>query len=98
VKGLLARFDKEMKEIANDLKDLLAKSEQTRMVDFKVTMKDVQSRIKGIQKQVADLLGDYREERKEAHANWGALSKQKRGMAAGEEAEEEVEKVEKKRK
>ena len=92
VKGLLARFDKEMKEIAKDLKDLLAKSEQTRIVDFKVTMKDIQSRISFIQKDVADLLSEYTEERKEAHANWGALSKQKRGMVAGEESEEEVEK------
>ncbi|MFZ2937372.1 MAG: hypothetical protein WA066_01540, partial [Candidatus Omnitrophota bacterium] len=59
VKELLARFDKEMKEIAKDLKDLLAKSEQTRMADFKVTMKDIQSRISSIQKDVAGLLSEY---------------------------------------
>lgn len=88
VKELLSRFDKEMSEMAKDLKDLLAKSEQTRMADFKVTMKDIQSRINDIQKHVADLLGDYREERKEAHANWGMLSKGKKAMAAGEEVEE----------
>ena len=97
---LLARFDKELKEMAKDLKDFLAKSEQTRMADFKTTMKDIQSRIEGIQKHIADLLGDYAGERKEARASWGMLSKQKRAMAAEEKNEEaeEPEKVEKKHK
>jgi len=86
---LLARFDKELKEMAKDLKDFLAKSEQTRMTDFKVTMKDIQSRIEGIQKHVADLLGDYAEERKEARANWGVLRKREKAIAE-EKIEEEV--------
>lgn len=89
---LLARFNKELKDMAKDLKDFLAKSEQTRMADFKVIMKGIQSRINDIQKQVADLLGDYAGERQEAHANWGVLRKQERAIAA----EEEVEGVEKK--
>lgn len=93
---LLARFDKELKDMAKDLKDFLAKSEQTRMADFKTTMKDIQSRIDSIQKQVADLLGDYAVERKEAHANWGVLRKRE-GAVAEEKAEEagKVEKTEK---
>jgi len=94
---LLARFDKELKDMANDLKDFLAKSEQTRMADFKTTMKDVQSRVDGIQKHVADLLGDYAGERKEAHANWGMLTLRKREKAIAEEkAKEAEEKSEKK--
>ena len=93
---LLARFDKELKEMAKDLKDFLAKSEQTRMADFKTTMKDIQSRIEGIQKHVVDLLGGYAEERKEAAANWGML--RKRESAIAEEKVEEVKKVEKKAK
>ena len=88
VKELLAGFDKEMKEMAKDLKDLLAKSEQNRMADFKTTMKDIRSRIENIQKHVADLLGDYAGERKEAAANWGVL--RKREMAIAEEKIEEV--------
>jgi len=88
---LLARFDKELKEMAKDLEDFLAKSEQTRMADFKVMMKDIQSRVDSIQKHVADLLGDYTEERKEAHANWGALRKREKAVA--EEKAEEVEKA-----
>jgi len=92
--GLMAQFKKELKDMAADLKDFLAKSEQTRMADFRATMKDIQSRVEGIQKHVADLLGDYAGERKEAHAHWGMLSKGKRAMAA----EEEVEGVEKKAK
>lgn len=93
---LLTRFDKELKEMAKDLKDFLAKSEQTRMADFKTTMKDIQSRIDSIQKHVADLLGDYTEERKEAHAHWGML--RKREMAIAEEKAEEAEKEAKKSK
>ena len=93
---LLARFDKELKEMARDLKDFLAKSEQTRMADFKITMKDIQSRIDSIQKHVADLLGDYAGERKEAAASWGAL--RKRGRAIAEEKGEEPEKEAKKQK
>ncbi len=93
---LLARFRKELKEAAQDLKDFLAKSEQTRMADFKTTMKDIQSRINSIQKHVADLLGDYAGERKEAHAHWGMLIKRERAIA--EEKVEEVEKEAKKAK
>ena len=93
---LLARFDKELKDMAKDLKDFLAKSEQTRMADFKTTMKDIQSRIDSIQKHVAGLLGDYREERKEAHGHWGVLRKKE--MAIAEEKAEEVEKEAKKAK
>jgi len=93
---LLGRFDKELKEMAKDLKDFLAKSEQTRMADFKITMKDIQSRINSIQKHVADLLGDYAGERKEAAANWGVLRKRERAIAG--EKTEEAEKEEKKAK
>lgn len=95
-RDLLARFNKELKEMAKDLKDFLAKSEQTRMADFKTTMKDVQSKIDSIQKHVANLLGDYAEERKEAHANWGMLRKREKAIA--EEKAEEVEKEAKKAK
>lgn len=94
---LLAQFRKELKEAAQDLKDLLAKSEQTRMADLKNTMKDIQSRIEGIQKHVANSLSDYREGRKEAHANWGMLRKQERAIAV-EKAEETEKKTKKAKK
>ncbi len=87
---LLARFDKELKEMVKDLEDFLAKSEQTRMADFKTTMKDVQSRINDIQKHVSDLLGGYTEERKEAHGHWEVLRKKERAIAE-EKVEEKVE-------
>ena len=94
---LLARFDKELKEMAKDLKDFLAKSEQTRMADFKTTMKDIQSRIEGIQKHVVDLLGGYAEERQEAAANWGMLRKRESAIAEekAEETKEEGKKAKK---
>ena len=84
---LLSMFNKELKEMAADLKDFLAKSEQNRMADFKTTMKDIRSRIENIQKHVAGLLGDYAGERKEARANWGTLRRKERA-SAGENAEE----------
>lgn len=74
-RDLLARFGKELKEMAKDLKDLLAKSEQARMADFKTTMQGIRPKIKGIQKHVANLLGDYAEERKEAASAWAALAR-----------------------
>jgi len=87
---LLARFDKELKEMAKDLKDFLAKSEDARMADFKVIMKEIQARINGIQKHVAGLLGDYAEERKEASGYWNALRRAEAKIA--EKKEEEAEK------
>lgn len=93
---LLARFDKELKEMAKDLKDFFAKSEQTRMADFKTMMKDIQSRIDSIQKHIVDLLGDYAEERKEAHGHWETLRKKERAIV--EEKAEEEEKATKKAK
>ena len=88
---LLTRFDKELREMAKDLKDFLAKSEQTRMADFKTTMKDIQSRINDIQKHVSGLLGDYTEERKEAHGHWESLRRKERAMAEEKIEEEEKE-------
>ncbi len=93
---LLAQFDKELKEMAKDLKDFLAKSEDSRMADFKTMMNDIESRINAIQKHVADLLGDYAEERKEASGHWDKLRKGERELA--EEKVEETEKEAKKAK
>lgn len=94
--NLLSRFDQELKNMAQDLKIFLDKSEKDRMADFSKMMKDVQSRVEDIQKHVAGLLGDYAEERKEAHVNWGMLRKRERAIA--EEKAEEVEKEAKKAK
>jgi len=70
---LLVQFDKEMKELAADLKDFLQKSEATRIADFKGMMKDISADIDAIRKAVGTILADYKAERKEAAGYWGRL-------------------------
>ena len=70
---LLAQFDKEMKELAADLKDFLQKSEAGRMADFRGMMKDINADIDTIRKAVGTILADYKAERKEAAGYWGRL-------------------------
>lgn len=55
---LLSRFDKELEDMAQDLKEFLSKSEKDRMADFHKMMKDIQARIKDIQARVKSIFGD----------------------------------------
>jgi len=78
--NFLVQLDKEMKDLASDLKDFLAKSESARKADFKTVMEEIAARIDVIKKEVAhvrrsarELLGDYKAERKEAAAHWASL-------------------------
>jgi len=78
---LLAQYDKEMKELASDLKEsaahlkaFLKKSEEKRMADFKGMMKDITADVETIRKAVGTLLADYKAERKEAAGYWAGLS------------------------
>ena len=93
---LLSRFNKELKDMAKDLKDFLAKSEETRVADFKIVMNECKKAVEAIQKHTTNLLGDYAKERKEAHGYWEVLRKKERTIA--EEKTEEAEKEEKKAK
>ena len=70
---LLVQFDKEMKELAADLKDFLQKNEANRIADFKGMMKDINADIDAIRKAVGTILADYKAERKEAAGYWGRL-------------------------
>ncbi|MEW6407889.1 MAG: hypothetical protein AB1465_04320 [Patescibacteria group bacterium] len=72
---LLARFDKEMKELATELKEFFKKNEASRMADFKAMMKDIVADIGAIRKSVRGLLADYKAERKEAAGHWVSLTK-----------------------
>lgn len=53
----------ELKETARDLKDFLAKSEETRKGDFNVLMKDIRARIKDIETDIKILLAKSEESR-----------------------------------
>ncbi|MBU3942589.1 hypothetical protein KKA24_01245, partial [Patescibacteria group bacterium] len=83
---LLAKFDKEMKELAADLKDFLAKSEANRIADFKGMMKDINADIDAIRKAVGTILADYKAERKEAAGYWGRLRGREEAAPTTEEA------------
>lgn len=86
--NLLSRYDKEMKELASDLKEsaahlkvFLKESEEKRMVDFKEMMKDIATVIgdiiadvKTIRKFTSHLMANYKTERKEAAGYWASLS------------------------
>ncbi len=74
---LLVQFDKEMKELAIDLKDFLKKSEANRMADFKAMMGDITKDIGAIRKSVGELLADYKGERKEAARYWAGIKGRK---------------------
>lgn len=80
-----------MKELAHELKDFLAKSEEIRMAGFRAIMKDIIAGIEAIRRSVRHLLADYKAERKEAAGHWADLQKRGSTVAEGEvkvEAEE----------
>ncbi len=57
---LIARFQGELKEMARDLKDFLAKSEDTRKKDFDVFYKAIQDRVRTVKEDTAKLMKDIR--------------------------------------
>lgn len=62
-------------EIKKKTRNFLAKSEENRIVDFKVMMENVTERVGKIRKRVKRVLGEYAVERKEAAGYWAGLSK-----------------------
>jgi len=84
---LLAQFDKEMKELATDLKEFLKKSEATRIADFKEMMKDINADIDAIRKAVGTILANYKAERKEAAGYWARLGARGEAAPAAEKGE-----------
>ena len=83
---LLVQFDKEMKELAADLKDFLKKSEATRIADFKGMMKDINADIDAIRKAVGTILANYKAERKEAAGYWARLKAREEAAPAAPSA------------
>jgi len=83
---LLVQFDKEMKELAADLKDFLQKSEATRIADFKGMMKDINADIDAIRKAVGTILVNYKAERKEAAGYWARLKAREEAAPAAPSA------------
>ena len=66
---LIAQYQRELKEMAIDLKDFLAKSEETRKKDFNAMMGKIRARVKDIKGNTADLLAKFDKEMKELAAD-----------------------------
>lgn len=79
--NLLSRYNKEMKELASDLKEsaahlktFLKGCEEKRIANFKEMIGDIAADVKEIRKSTSHLLADYKTERKEAAGYWASLS------------------------
>ena len=80
VKELIARFTKELEEMAKDLRHFLANSEKVRKEDFAVVMKDIAGQLediskwqKGVRKDARDLVKEYTADHKKAREYWLSL-------------------------
>ncbi|MBU4482472.1 hypothetical protein KKC16_03425 [Patescibacteria group bacterium] len=62
---LIAQFQRELKEMAADLKNFLSKSEETRKKDFETMIRAIRARVKDIKGDTADLLAQFDKEMKE---------------------------------
>lgn len=88
VGALLARFDKEqedivkeLKELAAEVKNFLARSEKSRKEDFAVMMKEIEARLddisksqKDVRKDARELVKEYAADQKKAREYWLSLS------------------------
>ena len=84
MKGVAA----ELKEMARELKDFLAESEEKRAADFQVMIKEVKGVVAQIKKTTKGLLADYKTERKEAAEYWVSLGAKKAAPTSEEKKEE----------
>lgn len=71
-KELLHRFDRELTEMAADLRKFLATSERTRMEDFRAIMRGIEQRLQALRKETGTVLAEGRSWVKECHADQAA--------------------------
>jgi hypothetical protein len=67
---LLTKFDKEHLEMSVELRKNLSDGEVERLKEFVPLMKGIQNDVKNLKKAVAELLGDFAQNRGEASAAW----------------------------
>lgn len=91
-RALIAGFDKELKEMAADLKKFLAESESSRKEEFGIIMKnikkdlgDIKARQNEVRKEARDLVKEYAADSAKAREYWLSLTHKPR--AAKTEAE-----------
>ena len=71
---MLAKFDKEHQEMSVELRKDLANGEVERIKEYNEVMKGIQNDVKNLKKAVAELLGDFAQDRGEASAAWKKMS------------------------
>ncbi|MFA5819237.1 MAG: hypothetical protein WC854_08165 [Bacteroidales bacterium] len=71
---LMKSINEEILRIFTYTHDLLAKGEVERLKEFNVVMKGIQNDVKNLKKAVAELLGDFAQDRGEASAAWKKMS------------------------
>ena len=71
---LLARFDKEYMEMSVELRKNLSDGEVERINEFNVVMTGIRIDVKRLKNAVAELLGDYAQDREGASSAWKKMS------------------------
>jgi predicted nucleic acid-binding Zn-ribbon protein len=103
----LSEISKENQQMAQKLRKGLASGEATRLREYQSIMKgihqgikEIRNDVRSIQKETADLIGDYSQNREQAHAEWNKMQDavsqfRKTGVVTPPKAE--VKKAEKKK-
>ena len=94
--ALMKSINEEISRIFTYTHDLLAKGEETRLKDFNEVMKGIRNNVKDLKTAVAELLGDYAQDRGEASAAWKKMSEilaQLRGTATTQPKEVPAKKI-----
>ena len=73
-KKMLQNFHKEQEELSSALKEMLAKGETLRIKDFKQTIKAIKTRQKEREKEVGEMLGEYKADHEKAAFAWQGLA------------------------
>ncbi len=85
VAGMLKTFQKELKDMATALKEMLEASEDTRLKEFKATMTGIQKRIKEINEEVSSYLVEVKDDMTAAAEAWmkraGHMTRARHGVA-----------------
>lgn len=71
---LIKSINEEVLRIFSYTHDMLAKGEVERLKEFNVVMKGIRNDVKNLKNAVAELLGDYAQDRGEASAAWKKMS------------------------
>lgn len=93
-RALISRFDKELKEMAADLRKFLADSEASRKEDFGIVMrnirgslKDIKDRQAEVRKETRALIKEYAVDSTKAREYWLSLTHKPRAATHKAEAE-----------